>query len=163
MDLISHGVWGATIVRRPKLLFPAFISGALPDLISTVAGFVYLQITQGLTLTFAWSALPAWSQYLYFYGHSLFGLVIFSALIIIFTRHAKILILPYAFHIFLDLFTHVGDPLARLFYPWINSSPERLWGTNWWEHPEVSVINWTLLIIVDVWLIIYYRRQKNNT
>jgi len=158
--MISHGVWGTTIVRRPKLLVPAFISGLLPDLISTVAGFFYLQITQGPNFVFVWSALPTWSRVLYGYSHGLLGLAIFSSLIIIFTRRYWILIYPYAFHIFLDLFTHSGDPFVSLFYPLLDYNSQRLWGWNWFEHPLASVINWTLLIIINIGLIVYYRRKK---
>ena len=160
MDIISHGIWGATIVRRPKLLIPILLSGFLPDLISTATGFLYLQITQGINLTFSWSSLPVWSTALYGYSHGLIGLVIFSILIIIFARNYLILIIPYAFHIFLDLFTHVSDPLARIFYPFVKYSGDRLWGINWWEHPWTSIVSWTLLILINVGLFIYHKYKK---
>jgi len=163
MDIISHGIWGATIVRRPKLLIPILLSGFLPDLISTVIGFFYLQITEGINLTFIWNSLPAWSQVLYGYSHSLVGLVIFSILIIIFARNYLILIIPYAFHIFLDLFTHVSDPLVRLFYPFVNFNSDRLWGINWWEHSWISIVSWTLLILINFGLFFYHKRQKEKT
>jgi len=160
MDIISHGVWGATIIRQPKLLIPAIVSGFLPDLISTVAGFFYLQVTQGLNLTFVWSALPAWSRDLYGYSHGFLGLAVFSGILILFAKRYWILICPYALHIFLDLFTHRGDPLARLLYPFLDYNPQRLLGWNWWEYPYMSVINWALLIVINVAFIFYYRRRK---
>lgn len=162
MDMISHGVWGATIARRPKLLIPIFISGLLPDLISTVAGFIYLEIVHGLSLTFDWNTLPDWSRFLYGYSHGLIGLATFSILIIIFARRYLILILPYAFHIFLDLFTHNGDPLARLFYPLVNYNSQRLWGLNWWENPWTSLVNWTLIIGINIGFIVYRRQKSKN-
>lgn len=162
MDIISHSVWGATIVRRPKLLIPILISGSLPDLISTVIGFIYLQFTQGFNFSFDWNTLPTWSRDLYGYSHSLIGLVIFSSLIIIFARQYLILIYPYAFHIFLDLFTHSGDPLARLFYPLINYNPQRVWGLDWWKYPWTSVINWTLIVIINIGFFIYHRRKQSK-
>jgi hypothetical protein len=161
MDMISHGVWGATIVRRKNLLIPAFIIGVLPDLISTVPGFIYVQFSQGLTWAFAWSALPAWSTGLYDYSHSLLGLATFSLLILFFFRKYLILIYPYAAHIFLDLFTHQNDILARLFYPWVAYDQSRVWGLDWWEHPWVSVINWAAIIIVNL-IIVYRHRQLKN-
>jgi hypothetical protein len=157
MDMISHGAWGMTIVRRKKLLLPAFIIGALPDLISTVPGFIYVQLTRGLTWNFDWNALPLWSTGLYDYGHSLLGLATFALFIIIFFRKYLILIYPYAAHIFLDIFTHQNDILARLFYPWVAYNPQRLWGWNWWEHPWVSVINWALIIIINIGIIYWHK------
>lgn len=160
MDIISHGVWGTTIIRKPKLFIPIFISGLLPDLISTVIGFVYLQIVNGFDLNFNWGLLPDWSRVLYSYSHSIVGLIIFSILIMIFARHYLILIFPYAFHIFLDLFTHVSDPLARIFYPFVEYDSSRLWGINWWEYPWTSIVSWWLLIVINVGFYIYHKNQK---
>lgn len=160
MDMISHGVWGMTIVRQKNLLIPAFITGALPDLISTVPGFIYVQLTQGLTWTFAWSALPAWSTGLYDLSHSLLGLALFSLFMIIFFRRYLILIWPYAFHLLLDLFTHQNDLLYRLGYPWVHYDQARVVGFDWWEHPWISVINWLLIIIVNLALVLWTKNKN---
>lgn len=162
MDIISHGIWGSTIIRRPKMVILAFISGTLPDLASTVAGFLYLQFSKGPTLAFNWNTLPAWSTYLYSFTHSLLGLSIFSVLLIVLARRYLLLIIPYALHLLLDLFTHAGDPLERLFYPWIKYNSARAWGFNWWEHPWTSLLNWGVILIINIGLFAYYRHKRSQ-
>ena len=150
MDLISHGLWGIAITNKKVNPILAFFSGSLPDLVSSGLGFVYLLIYKGVFWsTNTWSLLPLWIQTLYYFSHSLLGAITFFIIITIF-RWPKILLLPYLFHLFLDVFTHAGSPINRLVFPLeINSTFHVT--TNWWDNYWLIIINWALLLILLFW------------
>lgn len=150
MDIISHGLWGIGIIDKKIKPWWSFLSGALPDLISSGFGFIYLLFWQNvLWSTTTWSLLPNWIQALYQYSHSLLGALVFLLAILIF-GWPKILIWPYLFHIILDVFTHTGDPINRLLFPSrINS--DFFIQSNWWENFWLILINWLVIVIYFSW------------
>jgi membrane-bound metal-dependent hydrolase YbcI (DUF457 family) len=153
MDIISHAIWGVTFVRKKDLFWLAMFFGALPDLISTGIGSLYSFLKTGSFLKENWWLnLPIWSKHLYFLFHSIFGLLILFFILFLFKRKFLILIIPYFLHIFIDLFTHRGDPIFRLFYPFIGYSTERVFGINWWESSFVILLNIILIVGINIFI-----------
>jgi hypothetical protein len=161
MDIVSHALWGGTIVRKRPLLWWAFFFGALPDIISTGIGSIYYFFKTGSFLPENWWALlPTWSKNLYFWSHSVFGAAIILAILFFIGKRFTVLILPYLLHIGMDLFAHKGDQLSRLLYPLVRYKMERVSGLNWWEHSWIWLANIALLIGINLFL--WYKNKRRS-
>src|SRR5712692_3868376 len=157
MDILSHGLWGATIVRRRKLVWWAFLSGMLPDVLGGGVGFVYLLSVGEFWGRGTWQLLPDWAKASYAFHHSLLGAGLYFLLLLLFLPDYRILILPYLLHIIMDTFVHANDMIGRLLYPLsVNSG---LHGLNWWEHWWILALNIFFLVSINV--ILFFRRWRN--
>ncbi|MCH7492694.1 metal-dependent hydrolase [Patescibacteria group bacterium] len=149
MDVMSHAVWGATIVRkRPEMWWAAFI-GALPDLLTALYGLIrfkgkYLLYMSNLRLT---ANKDDTYFKVYYFFHSLLPISVVAIVIYFMAPSYLILVLPYYFHIFLDVFTHRGIWGTRLFYPISNF---HFHGRDWWKNRWISIINWSMLIVINL-------------
>ncbi len=151
MDIISHALWGATVVRKKPLLWWAALTGAAPDLLSNGIAFLYLLFAHGrLWSTTTWPLLPPTLKSLYSLTHSLIGLAIVAGLFLLFERRYFVLVLPYALHLAMDLMSHRGDFLYRLLYPLVEYDANRITGLNWWEHWWLWASNLALLVVVNL-------------
>ncbi|MDO8469519.1 MAG: hypothetical protein Q7S84_00675 [bacterium] len=173
MDLLSHALWGATIVRKRHLVWWAALFGALPDLVGSAPGFLYLLFARGILWgTDTWQLMPAWTHDAYHLSHSLLGIAVVAVTLACVGKwHARttdtvrsggwlILILPFSFHIVLDLFTHVTDPLARLLFPFVAWDAAHVIGVNWWESGWIIATNIATLILMNAFL---WRRWRFPT
>ena len=158
MDILSHGLWGATIVRRRKFVWWAILAGMAPDILGSGPAFVYLLTIGKFWGTGTWQYLPQWTKDCYLFHHSLVAVLIYWAVLFVFAREYDILILPYLFHVFLDVFTHDTIMVNRLFYP--NHVESGVQGLNWWEHSWIMLLNAAALILINAFLII--RRRLAN-
>jgi len=150
MDIFSHALWGATIVRTKTLVFGALLAGAAPDLLGSGPGFLYLLLAHHrIWSTTTWILLPGWMVGNYHLWHSLLGAGIFFMLLLFLAERFWILILPFLLHIFVDLFTHQGYIWYRLFFPFVRYDINRISGINWWEHRWIWVTNFGLLILIN--------------
>ncbi|MDI6821243.1 MAG: hypothetical protein QMD65_03700 [Patescibacteria group bacterium] len=163
MDIVSHALWGVTVIRKKPLVWWALIFGILPDILSTGLGGIFLLFRYGsFWPENGWSLLPEWIKILYHINHSLLGVLIMFAILTVISRKILLLIIPYVLHIVIDLFTHEGDIIYRLFMPLINYNPNRVLGLNWWEHSWIWWLNIILLISANliIWLIRRRREKK---
>ena len=161
MDLLSHALWGATIVRRKQFVWWAALFGALPDILGSGPGFLYLLFARGIIWgTNTWQAMPEWTRDAYHLSHSLLGVAIIAVLLLCIGRRWLLLLIPFSFHIVLDLFTHVTDPLARLLFPFVAWDAARVIGVNWWESEWIIAANVATLILVNAFL---WRRGRSPT
>ncbi len=158
MDIFSHALWGATIIRKKELIPWALFLGAAPDLLGSGPAFFYLLFNNLLQEKKLWAVLPDFLRSNYSFWHSLLGIFLVFLLILMVKRKYWFLTFPYLFHVFLDFFTHEIDILARLFFPFVKYNPLRVMGFNWWEHKTIIFINFFLLIGIN--LIIWYKNKK---
>ncbi|MFH1866504.1 MAG: hypothetical protein ABIJ81_00235 [Patescibacteria group bacterium] len=161
MDIFSHALWGATIIRKRSMIWWAALAGALPDILGSGPGAIYLLIIHqrfwGVNI---WQLLPDWATANYHLWHGLVGVLIILLILWLIGRYWLILIFPYLLHVTIDLFTHQGDILHRLFYPILPYSIERQVGINWWEVGWVWLVNFGLLLLINI--IFLFRRKKAN-
>lgn len=152
---------GATVVRKRPLVWWAALFGALPDLLGSAPGFFHLLFAQGILWgTDTWQFMPQWTRDAYHLSHSLLGLGIMSVALAAVSKQWLILALPYAIHLALDLVTHVTDPLARLFFPFVPWGSARVIGVNWWESWWTVGTNAFVLIAVN--LLLWHRRRSHR-
>lgn len=160
MDILSHAAWGATLVRKRPLVWWALLFGIAPDILGSGPGALYLMFVKGVLWgNNTWQLLPEFLRQNYELWHSLFGLAIFGIILLLIQRRFLILLLPYFFHIVLDLFTHKTDILSRLFYPFVRYNMNRVTGMNWWENGYIWWFSTAILVLVNI---LIYRRQKNG-
>ncbi|MBI3440463.1 MAG: hypothetical protein HY052_01440 [Proteobacteria bacterium] len=147
MDILSHGLWGATILRNRKVVWWAFLSGMAPDILGSGGAFIYLLTIGKFWGTGTWQLLPPWAKELYHFHHSLLAALIYFLLLRCISRRHGILILPYLLHILMDAFTHATDGGGRLLYPLHTSLG--ISGLNWWEHWWIMALNIAGLAVVN--------------
>lgn len=158
MDILSHGLWGATILRERKVVWWAFLAGIAPDVLGSGSAFVYLLTIGKFWGTGMWRLLPGWTKELYHFHHSLLGVLVYFMALSLFLRNYRLLILPYALHVLMDAFTHSNDSLDRLFYPL--EAGANIHGLNWWEHWWIMALNGASLIIINAVLILRRRSRS---
>lgn len=159
MDIVSHALWGGTIIRKKPYLWWAFFFGAAPDILGSGPGFLYLLFSRHILWSSAtWPLLPQILKDNYFLWHGLFAAAIVSLAIFIIRREAWFLILPYLLHSFVDIFTHQADPLSRLFSPFVSYDSNRVLGLNWWESAWIWWLTTALLTSIN--LLIAYKNRK---
>ncbi|MFH1111864.1 MAG: hypothetical protein V1712_02225 [Patescibacteria group bacterium] len=160
MDIFSHALWGATIIQKKSLIWWAVVAGALPDLLGSGPGFLYLLIIRnrfwGANI---WQLLPNWAIVDYHFWHSLISVLILLIILWLLGRRWLVLIFPYLLHLLIDSFTHQGDVWYRLFYPLLSYSSERSGGINWWDIGWIWWVNIGLLLIIN--FVLWFRKKIN--
>lgn len=165
MDILSHGLWGATVLRpfrkgedKRKFLLWAMLAGMAPDILGSGAAFIYLLMIGEFWGEGTWQFLPQWTRELYHFHHSLLSVVVYWAILFIVVREYDILILPYLFHVLLDGVTHDTNLLNRLFYPAVFDYG--IHGLNWWEHWWIMGLNVVGLLLVNAF---FFLRKKSGS
>jgi len=153
MDIFSHALWGVTIVRKQNLFWWVALTGMAPDILGTGPGFIYIMIKYHVFISYkTWNLLPYWMNVSYSFWHGLPAVVLIWLLFYLFARGYQVIIWPYAWHIFIDLFSHHNNILARLLFPLPNPWPQLNWfGYDWWQYSTVWIINLVLLVIVNLY------------
>ena len=153
MDGVSHAVWGATIVRKPPLVWWAALVGVLPDIISIGYGFIRFRRKYMETLREFSRSDTLDNSYMrvYYLAHSLVPITVITIIIALVRPIWTIVAIPYYLHIIMDVPTHHGIWATRIFYPF---SDFHFQGANWWHHRWVNVANWGALIIVNAVIIL---------
>ena len=161
MDILSHALWGATVIRTRPLLYWAFLTGAAPDILGSGPGFLYLlSVRHRMWSVGTWPLLLPWMQDNYHLWHSLVGSAFFFIFLLFFSQRFWILILPYLLHIFMDVLTHRGNGWQRMLFPFKFTAVSTISGINWWESWWVWPLNLGLLVAVNG--IIEYRKFKKK-
>lgn len=158
MDILTHGLWGATILRRRKGVWWAFLAGTVPDLLGSTPAFIYLLTMGKFWGTDTWQYLPQWTREVYHFHHSFLSVVLYGVVVSVAARGYVVLLIPYAFHVLLDGFTHSTDIVNRLLYPTVFDVC--IHGLNWWEHGWIVAVNVAALLLINVALVA--RRHRRN-
>lgn len=156
MDILSHGLWGVTILRDRKTMWWAFLSGMAPDLLGSGGAFIYLLTIGEFWGTGTWQLLPPWAKELYRFHHSLLAVLVYFLAFYFISIRYSILILPYLLHVLMDTLVHANDMSNRLFYPLEPSIG--IYGLNWWEHWWIVALNVAGLLAINLFL--WFRRRK---
>lgn len=154
MDIVSHAVWGATIIRTKPEFWWAALFGALPDLILAVYGinrFGWKYFQDTTDQKFGTKAQSPFIK-VYYFTHSLVPITCFAILLLIIEPRYVIVTIPYYAHVLLDSFTHSGPWAARLLYP---ISFIHFHGRDWWKNNWISIGNWAAIIFINI-IIIYF-------
>ncbi|MFA6553568.1 MAG: hypothetical protein WCT27_04010 [Patescibacteria group bacterium] len=153
MDTVSHGAWGALIVRKTGLVGWALLTGALPDILPALYELARhpVKFIRGLINKSLADNPSRMYLTIYHWAHSLLPISFVTLLVLIFAPARSILAVPYYMHIFLDIFTHRGKWATRIFYPF---SDFHFDGTDWWRHSWISIANWAVIAVVGVFIFI---------
>lgn len=154
MDIGSHAAWGSTLFRSPKVVWWAALSGALPDIIPALVGFIrfrgkYRQVLQGIEQQEHFNDVY---MRVYYTTHSLIPISCITVLLFIFLPNYWFLVVPYYFHIALDMVTHEKVWSTRLLYPF--SDFHFIFGKNWWREKWIIATNWLALLIINAFIIL---------
>lgn len=163
MDFLAHALYGATLFSRTGLaggasgrrrmhswisdwtVWAALIFAVLPDLLSIGVEMVSALVNGRL---FAYSRVPDYVLILYQLTHNL---LLACALCCLFRLLWKPLFLPalaWPLHILMDLFTHgQGRWNTAPLFPLSNFT---ISGINWWSHPWVVAVYWSVLVLLWV-------------
>lgn len=161
MDIFSHAVWGATLVRKRPLVWWALLFGAGPDILGSGPGALYLLVVKGVFWgTNTWQLMPDFFRQNYAFWHSILGIAAIAIFLLIAGRRYLMLLLPFSFHVLLDLFTHETDILSRLFHPFTPYLPERVVGANWWESSWMLWVSTALLIGINLLVLLKSKNKK---
>ena len=167
MDVVSHGLWGGLAFGRSskKEYWLSFLFGVLPDVLS----FGIFMVAQALNLAsrVSWSEapqnsdIPLYVHVLYNYTHSLVIFALVFGVVWLILKRPYLPLLAWAFHIFLDIFTHSTSFFATpFFWPLFNY---KFNGTSW-SHPWIFIPNWMAIIIgYIIWLSYKKHRFKKTT
>lgn len=149
MDVFSHAAWGATIIRKPPLVWWAALFGALPDILTSFFGLLKYR---GKFLKELDSMMNGDSKYriyfqVYYYTHSFIPITGLAIILYLIAPSYWIITIPYYLHILLDIFTHRGIWATRIFYPFSNFHFN---GHDWWKNKWFSIGNWAALIVINL-------------
>ena len=172
MDILAHAVYGATLCSRTGLaggrqgapaarssyvrdwtVWAAAAFGAMPDLTSIGVSFAQM-LVRGESPSF--HSLPPYVFVLYHCTHSLVIAGLFLLLLRTIARPLVVPALAWPIHILMDSFSH-GDGRWQtlMLYPF---SDWHFRGINWWQHPGVMLLYWSVLPLL--WIAIHlWRRQ----
>lgn len=156
MDILSHALWGATIIRDKELL-PLVIGGSvlpdvgcLPDVFVVLRSY-YKDYKKGIKRSFRelltdWREIPSRASAFDFYYafHNFFTWLMFTIFLFLIAKDYLIISFCYLFHLIIDIPTHRE---ARPFYPF---SRLRIRGIYFLDDWRVSLMNILLLIIVNI-------------
>lgn len=160
MDILSHALWGATIVRNRELL-PLVIGvsvfpdvGSLPQVFEVLDNY-YKDYQKGVKRNFK-QLLTDWKNIkpskfavsFYYFFHNIFVWLAITILLFLVAKNYLVISFVYLLHLIIDLPTHRE---ARPFFPF---SKFRLKGIYFLDNKWVFVVNILLLIIVNVFIFI---------
>ena len=121
----------------------AAISGMLPDMIPYAVAFIQTHDIYKTNLT------------LYYSTHNIFVPLIAFAVLYFFKRKWAILALPYALHVFFDIFLHCGAFATRFLFP---VSQFHVCGVNYGDYWWMWEVNYGILI--GIFYLIYLKWYK---
>ncbi len=164
MDVLAHGLWTNIMYKvipdtrnNRKLTYWGIAFGILPDLVAFTPIFIYGIYSSIFLHQRFWSGPPGsetpFYQYAveaYNYSHSL---VIWTAVLFVvwlLMRKFPWIMLGWALHILIDIFSHTDQYFATPFLFPISRFKISLIS---WGHPVFMAINYSLLIILYAWLI----------
>lgn len=156
MDILSHALWGATIVRDKELL-PLVIGGSLlpdagclPDVFVVLCTY-YKDYKKGVKRTFK-ELLTDWKEIssrvstfdIYYFFHSFFTWLMLTIVLFLVARDYLVVSLCYLLHLIIDLPTHRE---ARPFFPF---SQFRIKGIYFLDDKRVFAVNVILLVVANL-------------
>ena len=164
MDILAHGLWTNVMYKaipetrnNRKLTYWGIAFGLLPDLVSFTPVFIY-----GLyALIFKHQAFFAgppgpdnpffnYAVQSYNYTHSIVIWLAATILLWIILKKFPIIMLGWALHIFIDIFSHTEAFFATPFLFPISGFKISIVS---WAHPVFMLINYSLLIILYLFVI----------
>ena len=158
MDIISHTIWGATIVRDKEFLPLVIGSSVLPDVgclpdVFVVLRTYYKDYKKGVKRSFKelltdWKEIPSRASVFsfYYFFHSFFTWLILTLVLFLVARDYLVVSLCYLFHLIIDLPTHRE---ARPFFPF---SKFRIKGIYFLDNWRIILANIVLLVTVNILL-----------
>lgn len=147
MDTLAHGLYGAALLaptRDQRLMMVAGVVGMLPDLVVQGTIIVQTGLVSGLKIMGgAGEGFPTDLISFYRWTHSLLAVAVLAGFLLVFKRKYLALGLPYALHIFFDIFTHCGVFGTRIFFPF---SDWHVCGVNYAESLWFWELNYGFLV-----------------
>lgn len=156
MDILSHALWGATVVRNKELL-PLVIGvstfpdvGSLPQVFEVLRSY-YKDYQKGIRRTFG-ELLTDWKKIqpsvfafnFYYFFHSFFVWLVLTGALFLIARDYLVISICYLLHLLIDIPTHRE---ARPFFPF---SKFHIRGIYFLDDWRVFLINIFLLVIINL-------------
>ena len=161
MDVLSHALWGATVVRNKELL-PLVIGGSLlpdagclPD-IFVVLHTYYRDYKKGIKRNFRelltdWKEMPSRVSTfdIYYLFYSFFTWLMFTFVLLVLAKNYLVISVGYLLHLLIDIPTH------REVTPFFPVSKFHIKGIYFLDDWRVFVMNIFLLIIVNLAIVLF--------
>lgn len=161
MDTLAHGLYGVALAaksKNEKLMFAAAVSGMMPDVLVYGSAFVQLGIAGGWKfITDPNPAALSVPVSLYYYTHSFLTVLVLAGVLYLIKKKWVILALPYALHIFFDIFLHCGLFATRFLYP---LSDFHICGVNYADHWWAWEANYGVLVLIFWWIYRKYYKMS---
>ncbi len=158
MDIFSHGLWSYAVFHRKKYALKAVLAGVLPDIISFGPHFI-LSIFVGSFISGKpnLSSIPNYIFTMYNLTHSLIIFIFVALLLFLITKKFYVWLLAWPLHTIVDIFTHDINFFPTPFlWPLSNY---RFNGYSW-GHPKFLIVNYSLLVIVYIFIFLYNKKLK---
>lgn len=156
MDIFAHFLWTYAVYFKTKYRFFAGIFGILPDMVSFGPFFVYNLLTNNLGMATI-DSIPEYVFVGYRFTHSLIIFLVVFVVIYYIIREIPWILGGWLLHILIDIPTH-----TREFFPtpflW-PLSDFNFSGISW-GNPTFMAVNYSLLIIIYLYLILFYKKRK---
>ena len=157
MDILSHGLWGGVIWGRKnkRSFWLSFFFGITPDFFSFGIFFIVRMFSFGGFGRPEEVNIPSFVHHLYNITHSFVIFALVFAIVWLILKRPVWEMSAWAFHIFLDIFTHSTDffptPYAWPFHhQFINSIS---WGT-----PSIFFTN--IFFLTLIYAVYWYRKKR---
>ena len=164
MDVVAHGLWGGALFYpkgRRKFMAAALI-GMAPDLLSfgvfhvTHPRWITMRLAGEISGPPAFSILPSYVFHAYNLTHSLTVWAVAFSLLWLILKKPPWLLCAWLLHILCDIPTHSTSYFPTPFL-WPLSTPF-VNGISW-ATPWFMAANYTALLAVYFWLVLYRRRE----
>jgi len=171
MDFISHILIGRALAtpykKNKKNFYSVIFFSALPDLGAFLQYFYLGYINSRsffIPLNSDWDGFrqmhPLFSS-LWDIPHSIFFAFLIILPLVLFFKLSKMAFIAYMFHIFIDLFTHLGEWAVKPFYP-IQYAFQGF--TNAWAWPFLYMaLLWVVIIVAIIFAQILIQKYNKRT
>lgn len=160
MDVFAHWLWTYAIYFKNKYRFLAAFLGVMPDLLAFGPLFLYSIFSNNLTISKPdISAIPDYVFVGYNFTHSIVIFLIIVGVFYYITRDIPWVAGGWLLHILIDIPTHTSNFFPT---PFLWPLSDFTVSVISWSNMIFMIINYSLLVIVYTYLLMFVRKKKNR-
>ncbi len=151
MDIFAHALWSWLLFSSFGNIFLIILFGVLPDLIPFSPTTIQIFAKFKFKTFKKWKhpqemekQIPKYTHFVYNITHSFVTVIILAIILYIFAKPYAVLMLPWTFHILVDIPTHKKEFFpTRFLYPISDFCIDGIsWATSWF-----MILNYSLIAI----------------